>query len=129
MDRREDKCNLLLKKIAQLDEELSELLEIDNQVDDIIFYKVDNTLYRTPYRTNNRIVHWEGYAEDVDKYIRIYPNGDPIDIYIIIDEVTHKIIELEFLDWTNQVCNATNNCIDFILDSKIQIEYLCRSNI
>lgn len=128
MNQQEDKCNLLLKKIAHLDEELFELLEVDNQIDDIIFYKADNTLYKTLYQTNNRIVHWEGNEEDVDKYIRVYPSGDPIDIYVIIDEVTRKIIELEFLDWANLVCNATDNCIDYILDSKIQIEYFPRSN-
>lgn len=121
----ENKCTLLLKKITHLDEELKKLLSIDNSIDNIKFYKVDNTLYKTSYSTDNQIVCWYGYDNDVQKIIRTYYDKSPIDIYIYIDKITHKIIELEFLDWANKICESSN-CIDFILDSQIRIEYLAR---
>ena len=125
MHQQEDKCNLLLKKISNLDKELSKLLLVDNSIDDTKFYKVDNTLYRTSYKTDNRIVCWHGYDDNIDKFIRINLDKSPIDIYIFIDEITYKIVELEFLDWANEICESCN-CIDFIIDLEIQIEYLPR---
>jgi len=124
MYQHEDKCNLLLRRISNLDKELSQLLEIDNSIDNILFYKVDNTLYKTSYKTNNNIVCWYGYEDNIQKFIRIYIEKSPIDIYIYIDEITHKIVELEFLDWANKICDESTNCIDFILSSEIKIEYL-----
>ena len=123
MPREEERCILLLKKIIHLDEELLKLLSIDNSIDDMKFYKVDNTLYKSSYSTDNRIVCWYGYNNDVQKIIRTYYDKSPIDIYIYIDEITHKIVELEFLDWANKICKSSN-CIDSILDSQIRIEYL-----
>lgn len=125
MPREEERCILLLKKIIHLDEELLKLLSIDNSIDDMKFYKVDNTLYKSSYSTDNRIVCWYGYNNDVQKIIRTYYDKSPIDIYIYIDEITHKIVELEFLDWANKICKSSN-CIDSILDSQIRIEYLAR---
>ena len=98
MPREEEKCILVLKKIIHLDEELLKLLSVDNSIDDMTFYKVDNTLYKSSYSTDNRIVCWYGYNNDVQKIIRTYYDKSPIDIYIYIDEITHKIVELEFLD-------------------------------
>lgn len=126
MCQQEDKCILLLNKISKLDDELSLLIQEENNIKELKFCKIDNTLYRTKNNADNNVVCWYGYDENIQKFIRIYINKIPIDIYLFIDEITHEIVELEFLDWANQICELENNCIDFILDSEIKIECLPR---
>jgi len=126
MCQQEDKCKLLLNKISKLDDDLFLLIQKENNINELEFCKIDNTLYRTEDNIDNNIVCWYGYDDNIQKFIRIYFNKNPIDIYIFIDEITHKIIELEFLDWSNQICEVEKNCIDFILDFEIKVECLPR---
>ena len=120
MCQQEDKCNLLLSKLMNLDQELLALLK-KNDIENLVFCKIDNTLYRTLYTTTNKIVCWYGYEKNIQKFIRAYYNNTPIDIYLYIDEITKQIFEIEFLDWTNTICHIEDNCIDLILNLEIKI--------
>jgi hypothetical protein len=126
MCQQEDKCKLLLNKISKLDNDLCLLIQEENNINELELCKIDNTLYKAEYSADNDIVCWYGYDANIQKFIRTYKNKNPIDVYIYIDEITHKIVELEFLDWANQICESENSCIDFILSSEIKIEYLPR---
>ncbi|UFH60261.1 hypothetical protein [Sulfurovum mangrovi] len=114
----------ILTKISHLDDELYKLLFVSNNINGLSFIKIDNTLYYTNKKNDNtQIVGWYIENKENDKYKEVifYVNNNPVSIYFYIDRNTDTLLEVEFLDWTGEVCS--NECIDIALNSDIKIEW------
>ena len=119
-----DKCKQLLNKLSSIDYELNKFLTSQNNLDTVKFVKIDDTLYYNIQKTDQVPLCWYGYDRTRNKDIRFYIDTKPVNIYLYFDKDTSIIQEIEFYDWTGEVCNHQKyECIDIAINSEIKIEY------
>ena len=117
------KLQAMLKKIAMLDNELEDILCNKNNIDSVRFEKIDTYLYRTTHYKNDIHLGWNGTDKRKDKIIVFYIDGNPVSILLFLEKEHFKLMEIEFIDWTGEVCGEKEaDCLDIALASNIIIE-------
>ena len=119
------KMHLLLKKIALLNKELEEILCNKNDISSIKFKKIDTALYKTTdYKNGTLYAGWYGADQSKEQVIVFYVDKNPVSILLFFENKTFKLVEVEFIDWTGEVCYKDIDCLDIALNSKITLQDL-----
>jgi len=119
----DNRLNLLLKKISNLDSELEDILCNKNDINSMKFIKINDSLYRNIDFKKDIHLGWNGINTQEDKNIVFYIKNNPVSILLFLERKTLKLMEVEFIDWLGNTCYKENtDCLDIALNTDILIE-------